>query len=135
MTQLLNSITMALQSLASNKVRAMLTMLGIIIGVGSVITMTAIGQGASQAVQAQINSMGTNALIIFPGATFTGGVSSGTGGSQHLTEDDANALKKSTWLAAVAPTVQTSVQVVAGNANWSTRITGTTPDYFEVRSW
>src|SRR5205823_4450388 len=104
-TQLLNSIVMAFQSLASNKVRAALTMLGIIIGVGAVITMTAIGEGASQAVQNQINSMGTNALLIFPGATSVGGVSSGTGGSQRLTEEDANALKKSTWLATSAPVV------------------------------
>lgn len=135
MTQLLNSIVMALQSLASNKVRAALTMLGIIIGVGAVITMTAIGEGASQAVQSQINSMGTNALMIFPGATFAGGVSSGTGGSQRLTEDDANAMKKSELLAAVTPLVQTSVQVVAGNENWATRIYGATPDYFRVRNW
>jgi putative ABC transport system permease protein len=134
-TQLGNSVTMAFQSLINNKVRAMLTMLGIIIGVGAVITMTAIGQGASQAVANQINSMGTNALLIFPGATNVGGISSGAGGSQRLTEDDAKALKKSTWLAAVAPVVNTSVQVVAGNANWSTRITGTTADYFQVRNW
>ena len=134
-TQLLNSIVMAFQSLASNKVRAALTMLGIIIGVGSVITMTAIGEGASQAVANQINAMGTNALLIFPGATNLGGISSGSGGSQHLTEDDANALKKSTWLSAVAPTVGTSVQVVAGNTNWYTRITGTTVDYLTIRNW
>ncbi len=126
---------MAFQSLASNKVRAALTMLGIIIGVGAVITMTAIGQGASQAVQNQINSMGTNALLIFPGATNMGGISSGAGGSQHLTEDDANALKKSDWLSAVTPVVSTSVQVVAGSNNWATRITGATPDYFVVRNW
>lgn len=135
MTQLLNSVVMALQSLASNKVRAMLTMLGIIIGVGAVITMTAIGQGASQAVANQINSMGTNALMIFPGATTTGGISSGTGGSQRLTEEDANSLKKSEWFAAVTPLVQTSVQVIAGNENWATRIYGATPDYFQVRNW
>jgi putative ABC transport system permease protein len=135
LTQLASSIVMAFQSLASNKVRAALTMLGIIIGVGSVITMTAIGEGASQAVASQINSMGTNALLIFPGATNTGGISSGAGGSQHLTEDDANALKKSTWLTSVAPTVGTSVQIVAGNSNWATRITGTTPDYITIRNW
>jgi putative ABC transport system permease protein len=134
-TQLLNSITMALQSLVNNKVRAMLTMLGIIIGVGAVITMTAIGEGASQAVANQINSMGTNALLIFPGAVNTGGISSGAGGSQHLMPEDANALKKSTWLAAAAPLVQTGVQVVAGNANWATRIYGSTPDYLTIRNW
>ena len=134
-TQFLNSVTMAFQSLASNKVRAVLTMLGIIIGVGAVITMTAIGQGASQAVASQINAMGTNVLLIFPGATNLGGISSGAGGSVHLTEDDANALKKSTWLSAIAPIVSTGVQAIAGNSNWATRVTGTTPDYVTVRNW
>jgi putative ABC transport system permease protein len=134
-TQLLSSVSMAFQSLASNKVRAALTMLGIIIGVGSVITMTAIGEGASQAVANQINAMGTNALLIFPGATNMGGISSGAGGSQHLTEDDANALKKSTWISAVSPIVSTSAQIVAGNENWATRITGASPDYLTIRNW
>ncbi len=134
-TQFYNSVTMAFQSLASNKVRAVLTMLGIIIGVGAVITMTAIGQGASQAVASQINAMGTNVLLIFPSATNLGGISSGAGGNVHLTEDDANALRKSTWLSAVAPTVATGVQAIAGNENWATRVTGTTPDYITVRNW
>ena len=126
---------MAFQSLASNKVRAALTMLGIIIGVGSVITMTAIGEGATEAVTSQINAMGTNALLIFPGAVNVGGISSGAGGSAHLTEDDANALKKSTLLTDVAPTVGASAQVIAGNSNWATRVTGTTPSYVTVRNW
>ncbi len=134
-TQVINSVTMAFQSLASNKVRAALTMLGIIIGVGAVITMTAIGQGASQAVANQINAMGTNALMIFPGATNLGGISSGQGGSVHLTEDDANALRKSTWLEAVSPIVNTSAQIIAGSNNWATHVTGATPDYFTIRNW
>jgi putative ABC transport system permease protein len=78
--------------------------------------------------------MGTNALMIFPGATNTGGVSSGLGGSQRLTEEDATALRQSSAITAVAPVVQTSVQIVAGNANWATRITGTTPDYLTIRN-
>ncbi len=135
LTQLSNSVIMAFQSLASNKVRAVLTMLGIIIGVGAVITMTAIGQGASQAVASQINAMGTNVLLIFPGATNLGGISSGAGGSVHLTESDANALKKSTWLSYVAPVVSTGAQAISGNANWATRIYGSTPDYLLVRNW
>ena len=85
---------MAFDSLRSNKVRATLTMLGIIIGVGAVITMTAIGQGAKKAVSDQIATLGTNLLTIYPGATFGGGVSSGTGGSNKLTENDAEAIKK-----------------------------------------
>lgn len=135
LNQLFSSIIMAFQSLAANKVRAMLTMLGIIIGVGAVITMTAIGQGAQQAVANQINSMGTNALMIFPGPTNVGGISSGTGGSQRLTEEDALALKQSSVLSAVAPVVQQSAQIVAGNSNWSTRITGTWPEYLTIRNW
>jgi putative ABC transport system permease protein len=79
--------------------------------------------------------MGTNALLIFPGATNMGGISSGAGGSQHLTEDDANALKKSTWISAVSPIVSTSAQIVAGNENWATRITGASPDYLTIRNW
>ena len=134
-TQVINSVVMAFQSLASNKVRAALTMLGIIIGVGAVITMTAIGQGASQAVANQINAMGTNALMIFPGATNVGGISSGTGGSVHLTEADASALKSSTWLIAVSPIVNTSAQIIAGSNNWATHVTGATPDYFIIRNW
>ncbi len=134
-TQFTNSVIMALQSLASNKVRAILTMLGIIIGVGAVITMTAIGQGAAQAVASQINAMGTNVLLISPGATNLGGISSGTGGSVHLTENDANALRKSTWLMYVAPGVATGVQAIAGNQNWATRITGSYPEYLLVRNW
>ncbi len=135
-TQILNSVTMALQSLASNKVRAALTMLGIIIGVGSVITMTAIGQGAEKAVADTINSMGTNVLTIFPGATFGGGVSTGAGGSQHLTEDDANAMRKqATTLSGVSPVVNAQAQVIAGNSNWSTRVTGALPEYLDIRNW
>ena len=94
-TQILSSIWMAFASLTSNKMRAMLTMLGIIIGVGSVITLTAIGQGASKAVSDRINSMGTNMIQIDPAPTNIGGISSGAGGSSHITEKDADALKQS----------------------------------------
>ncbi len=126
---------MAFQALASNKMRALLTMLGIIIGVGSVITMTAIGQGAAQAVVAQISSMGSNMLQIDPGPTMRGGVSSGAGGSIHLTEKDAEAVKQSSFLDAVAPSVDTRAQVVAGGSNWQTRITGSTPEIMSIRNY
>jgi putative ABC transport system permease protein len=133
--QIGSSIVMALQSLVSNKMRALLTMLGIIIGVGSVITMTAIGQGASIAVQSQINSMGTNMLQIDPGPLNVGGISSGAGGSIRLTDKDADALKQSTYLTDIAPSVDTRAQVVAGNQNWLTRITGTTVACFAIRNY
>jgi len=124
-----------MESLLANKVRAMLTMLGIIIGVGAVITMTAIGQGAKKAVNDQIVSMGTNVLTVYPGASFAGGASFGAGSSNKLTEDDAKAVKRSNLLTAVAPVASTQVQAIAGNLNWSTRITGTSPEYLNVRNW
>ncbi len=130
-----SSFIMAFESLSNNKVRATLTMLGIIIGVAAVITMTAIGQGAKKAVTDQIATLGTNLLTIFPGATFTGGVSSGTGGSNRLTELDAEAIKKLPTVSAVAPTATVQAQIIAANANWSTRVNGTTPDYTKVKDW
>jgi len=135
LAQIFSGLTMAFQSLASNKMRALLTMLGIIIGVGSVITMTAIGQGAAQAVANQINSMGTNMLQIDPGPTNFGGVSSGAGGSIRLTDQDAEALKQSVYLTAIASSVDTRAQVISGNANWQTRITGTTPEIMTIRNY
>src|SRR2546430_3842153 len=107
----ISSFIMAFESLTSNKVRATLTMLGIIIGVAAVITMTAIGQGAKKAVSDQIATLGTNLLTIFPGATFVGGVSSGTGGSSRLTEADANAIKKLSTISAVAPIATIQAQI------------------------
>jgi len=131
----LSSFFMAFESLTSNKVRATLTMLGIIIGVAAVITMTAIGQGAKKAITDQIATLGTNLLTIFPGATFAGGVSSGTGGSNRLTEADAEALKKLSTVSVVAPIATVQAQIVAGNSNWSTRVNGTSPDYVIVKNW
>jgi putative ABC transport system permease protein len=131
----LSSFIMAFESLSNNKVRATLTMLGIIIGVAAVITMTAIGQGAKKAVTDQIATLGTNLLTIFPGATFGGGVSSGTGGSNKLTELDVEAIRKLPTIAAVAPTATIQAQIIAANANWSTRVNGTTPDYTVVKNW
>ncbi len=126
---------MAVQSLTSNKMRALLTMLGIIIGVAAVITMTAIGQGAAAAVSAQISSMGSNMLQIDPGPSMRGGISSGAGGSIHLAESDAEALKQSSFLTAIAPSVDTRAQVVAGGSNWNTRITGSTPEIMSIRNY
>lgn len=126
---------MAFQSLRHNKVRATLTMLGIIIGVAAVITMTAIGQGAQKSVADRIGSMGTNVLTIYPGSSNMGGVSGGAGTSQRLTQADANALKRISTITAVAPIVNSNSQVVAGNNNWSTRVNGTTEDYQTVKAW
>jgi putative ABC transport system permease protein len=110
-------------------------MLGIIIGVAAVITMTAIGQGAQQVIANQISSMGSNMLQIDPGPMNFGGVSSGAGGSIHLVEKDAEALRESPFLSAIAPSVDTRAQVVAGNSNWLTRITGSTPEIMSIRNY
>src|SRR5512140_1396710 len=108
-----SSVSMAFESLAHNKVRAFLTMLGIIIGVAAVITMTAIGQGAQKAVNDQIATLGTNLLTVFPGASFGGGISLGAGTSNRLTENDANALRRLDLVTSVAPVATASSQVVA----------------------
>jgi putative ABC transport system permease protein len=135
-SQAINSLMMALDSLAHNKVRATLTMLGIIIGVGSVITMTAIGTGAQKAINDQIAGMGTNVLMIFPSAMNVGGLSTGAGGSQRITADDATALKNGSPLfAAVSPMVNTSVQAIVGNQNWATRLNGVLPEFLTIRNW
>lgn len=134
-TTFVSSFVMAIQSLIANKVRAALTMLGIIIGVAAVITMTAIGSGAKKAVSDQIQSIGTNVVTVYPGATFMGGASGGAGSANKLTLEDVKVMQKSTLLSAVAPIISSSVQVVAGNTNWSTRINGTTEGYLEVRNW
>ena len=126
---------MAFQSLAGHRARALLTALGIVIGVGSVITMTAIGQGAQETIAAQINSMGANMLQIDPGPMQRAGISSGAGGSIRLVEKDAEALAQSPFLIAIAPSVDTRAQVVAANANWLTRITGSTPEIMSIRNY
>jgi putative ABC transport system permease protein len=126
---------MAFQALVANRARALMTMLGIIIGVAAVITMTAIGQGAQVVIANQINSIGSNMLQIDPGPMNFGGVSSGAGGSIHLVEKDAEALKQSPYLSEIAPSVDTRAQVVAAGFNWYTRITGSTPEIMNIRNY
>jgi putative ABC transport system permease protein len=119
-----------------HKTRALLTMLGIIIGVAAVIAMLAIGRGAQSAIEAQIASLGTNVLMIFPGATSSGGVSSGAGTSVTLTVEDALAIREeASAISHVTPTVRTVRQVVAGNLNWSSTIQGGTLDFLTIRGW
>jgi ABC-type antimicrobial peptide transport system permease subunit len=114
----------------------MLTMLGIIIGVAAVITMIAIGGGAQQRVEEQIKSLGTNIMLVLPGAQTTGGVRLGAQTGQTLTEEDARAIAADVpEVQAAAPSLRTGAQVVAANANWSTSVMGTTPEYLEVRDW
>ncbi|OGG44182.1 MAG: multidrug ABC transporter substrate-binding protein [Candidatus Handelsmanbacteria bacterium RIFCSPLOWO2_12_FULL_64_10] len=133
---LLATLRIAFNALRLNKMRSSLTMLGIIIGVGAVITMIAVGAGAQARVQEQIKSLGSNLMIILPGSTTASGVRLGAGANQNLTEDDASAIAREVpEVQAAAPSNRGTGQVIAGNNNWSTQIYGVTPDYFEVREW
>ena len=133
---LLATLRIALRALRVNKLRSTLTMLGIIIGVGAVITMIAVGGGAQARVEEQIKSLGSNLMIIIPGSTTSGGVRLGGSSAQTLTEDDAWAVTREVQEVQVAaPSNRGSGQIVAGNNNWSTVIYGVTPEYLEVRDW
>ncbi|HET6364502.1 MAG: ABC transporter permease [Nitrospirota bacterium] len=131
-----STIKISFRALWVNKMRSSLTMLGIIIGVGAVIAMVAVGAGASQKIAAQISSMGSNLLIILPGSTTAGGVRMGAGSQPTLSMGDGEAiLKECPAVAEVAPTLGGIGQVVYGHLNWSTGITGTTPGMLIVRDW
>jgi putative ABC transport system permease protein len=131
-----NILISAFRALARNKMRSFLTMLGIIIGVGAVIAMLAIGQGAQYSVQQQINALGTNVLIIIPGNQQAGGISVGAGSATTLTEDDADAIRNECpAVAFVSPGTRSGGQVIAGNLNWATSVEGTGGDYLEIRQW
>jgi putative ABC transport system permease protein len=129
-------LRIAIRSLGRNKMRSFLTMLGVIIGVAAVIAMLAVGQGARDAVSSQIASLGTNVIMVFPGATSQGGVRTEAGTSSRLTVEDVVAIKKQCpAVKYVSPTVRTSVQVKAGNQNWRTTIYGAYPEYLDIRDW
>jgi len=129
-------IRVALRALARNKMRTILTMLGIIIGVGAVICTVAIGEGASEQVQQQIQSLGTNMIMVFAGSVNTNGVRMGSEATKTLTPDDANAiLAHVPNVVAVSPIAFSSVQVVNGNQNWFTRAYGASPEYTQIRNW
>ena len=132
----LSTLRVALNALRVNKLRSILTMLGIIIGVGAVITMIAVGGGAQARVEEQIRSLGSNVMIVLPGSSTSGGLRLGFGAAQTLTEDDARAIAiEVEQVAFAAPRSNTSGQLVLGNTNWSTQIQGVTPDFFEAREW
>jgi putative ABC transport system permease protein len=129
-------IRVAGESIKKNKMRTLLTMLGIVIGVGAVIVMVAVGQGAQQGIANQINSLGTNLLVITAGASNQGGVSQGAQAFNRLTIDDAEKLKREgTLFAGVTPVVMTRTQVIAGGTNWRTMINGVSTDFQTVRDW
>src|SRR5437867_1543718 len=131
------SIHVAWRSVRANKLRSILTMLGVIIGVGAVVALTGIGQGASEQITSQITSTGTNLLTIFPGATFQGGVRSAAGNAVTLTTEDAQALAdpaNCNSCAGVAPVLNRNAGVVYGSQNTNTNIFGVTPAYAHVRN-
>jgi len=131
-----STFKISFRALRVNKMRSALTMLGVIIGVGAVIAMVAIGTGASRKIAEQISSMGSNLLIILPGATTAGGVRMGGGTQSTLNLADADAiLKECTAVADVAPSMGGVAQIIYGHLNWSTGINGTTPGMLTVRDW
>jgi len=132
----LATLRIALAALRVNKLRSALTMLGIIIGVGAVIAMTAIGAGAQARVEDQIKSLGSNLIIVLPGNLTSGGVRMGFGSQLTLSEDDATALPREiAEIEVAAPQLRGAGQVVYGNSNWSTQILGVTSDYLIAREW
>jgi putative ABC transport system permease protein len=129
-------LRIAMRALARNKLRSILTSLGIIIGVGAVIAMVGVGQGARQQIQDQISAMGSNILFVGSGSVNRGGTRTGWGNTKTLVQADLDAiLRECPAVKAAAPGSNTSAQVVFQNNNWSTRVTGTTPEYFDIRVW
>lgn len=136
MINLSSTIKISFRALRVNKMRSALTMLGIIIGVGAVITMLAVGTGASKRIADQISSMGSNLIMILPGATTSGGVRMGSGTQPTLTMGDAEAIyRECSAVSNVAPILSGVAQIVYGHLNWSTGVVGTTPDMLIVRDW
>ena len=130
------TIRISLRALRANKMRSALTMLGIVIGVGAVIAMLAIGAGARERVSEEIDSMGSNLLIVFSGSTSSGGARMGAGSEPTITLLDAEAIKRECpAVLDVGPSHSGTAQVVFGNQNWSTVVIGTTPSLLEIREW
>jgi putative ABC transport system permease protein len=131
-----STLKISFRALRVNKMRSSLTMLGIIIGVGAVITMLAVGTGASERISKQIASVGSNLIIILPGSTTSGGLRMGAGTQQTLKKEDADAIQKECpAVSDVAPVLNGAAQIVYGNQNWSTGVQGTTSSILNVRDW
>jgi putative ABC transport system permease protein len=127
---------LALRALLRNKMRSFLTMLGIIIGVSAVIAMVAIGEGAKAQVEKQFAAMGTSLLIIMPGSSTSGGARGGFGSQPTLTWDDLKSIQSEVAsVRSAAPVLRSSAQLISEDQNWTTTVQGTTPQYFEIRTW
>ena len=130
------SIRIAFEALRLNPLRSILTMLGIVIGVGSVITMIAVGSGAQERIAEQIRTLGSNLMMVLSGARTSGGARMGFGTQLTLTDDDAAAIEREIpEVIAACPGIRGGAQIIFGNANWSTSVLGTTPDYLVAREW
>jgi putative ABC transport system permease protein len=129
-------LSMATGSILKNKMRTMLTMLGIVIGVGAVIVMVAVGNGAQKQIEAQIKNLGTNLIVVTPGSTAAGGASQGAQTFNRLTVADADRIRSdATMLSAVSPVIVTRTQIITGKGNWRTEIDGVSTDYLTIRDW
>ena len=127
---------MALGSIRKNTMRTMLTMLGIVIGVGAVIIMVAVGHGAQSQIESQIQNLGTNLIVITPGSSTAGGASQGAQTFNRLSVADADKIRsESTLLSGVSPVVVTRAQVITNTGNWRTEVDGVSPDYAAIRDW
>ena len=129
-------LKVAAQSIRKNKMRTLLTMLGIVIGVSAVIVMVAMGNGARQQIESRINSLGTNVILVMPTASNKGGASQGAGTYNKISVEDALKIKReATLVAAVSPVAAAAAQVIGGEGNWRTRINGVSLDFFTIRNW
>ena len=129
-------LRLAGKSILKNKMRTLLTMLGIVIGVGAVIVMIAVGNGASSTIQDQIKGLGTNMIVITPGSTSQGGASQGAGSFNRLTIDDAEKLKREgATFSGVSPVIFTFAQAIGGAGNWRTQVQGVSTDFQQIRDW
>jgi putative ABC transport system permease protein len=134
---LLQVFRVAARALLRNKLRSLLTTLGVVIGVAAVIAMVALGEGARAKVQASFMSLGANVLIVSPGSTTSGGARGGYGSASTLTWEDLRAIQRdlTSTIAYAAPQLRTTAQLASEDANWATQVNGTTPDYFVIRAW
>jgi putative ABC transport system permease protein len=131
-----NMQKVALKSILRNHSRSLLTSLGIVIGVSSVVVMVGIGRGSQKRITDEITSMGTNLLMIHPGASRAMGVSRGAGSENRLTFDDVEEIERwATAVDAVSPSVRSGAQVIGGDGNWNTSVTGVSPEYLKIRDW
>src|SRR5579864_4387004 len=136
MRAITDGVVSALRSILRNPLRASLTVLGILVGVAAVVTVTALGSGARDHVSQQIQAIGSNFVIVFPQVGQASGARGAQGSGVRLTEEDGRAIiRESTSVATVAPALRTMAQVVYGDQNWSTSVIGTTLPYFDVRNW